>query len=384
MLPPLDLATIFATNSAIAAVTALVLSVLRRNQPAINGIGSWATGQAAYAVGFLLLYLSMADAFQRSALLGFFFSFAGALFTSLGFHRFLGLAPWATRVAASVFLAVLVLLPLLSLTERTGLIIATTIAILGSTAAMNAWLLFRNGRGALRPAAMTLAALHGLWALFALGRLIFIAAHGFERPAAIATLPPAMLMATVMLTCHALGLIWLVVGRLQEDLVIQAATDPLTGALNRRALLARLDQERARAARDGIGFALATFDLDHFKQLNDTHGHVVGDATLVGVVETVRRLLRPNDAVARLGGEEFCVLLPGVVGDDALALAERLREQVSSLVINSAAGPVQVAASFGVAWYGTHGQDWSSLLKAADGALYCAKRLGRNQVVAAA
>lgn len=384
MLPSLDLATVFVTNSVIAGVTALVLTVLRRNQPDINGIGYWAAGQGAYCVGFLLLYLSMMDAFQPNALPGFFFCFAGALFTSLGFHRFLGLARWAVRAAAGAFLVALVLLPALSLTGRTGLIIAVTITILGSTAGLNSWILFRNGKGQLRPAALTLAAQHGCWALFALARLIFIAASGFERPAAISTLAPAMLVATVMLTCHALGLIWLVVGRLQEHLVIQAATDPLTGALNRRALLARLDQERARATRDGTGFALATFDLDHFKQLNDTHGHAVGDATLIGVVETARRLLRPDDAVARLGGEEFCLLLPGVTGNAALSLAEQVRQEVARLSIESPAGPVDVAASFGVAWYGTHGQDWSSLLKAADGALYCAKRLGRNQVVAAA
>ncbi|MBP7334479.1 GGDEF domain-containing protein [Niveispirillum sp.] len=384
MLPALDLATIFVANSVIAGVTALVLTVIRRHQPDISGIGPWAAGQAAYFTGFLLLYLSMMKTIQPTAMPGFFFCFAGALLTSLGFHRFLGLSRWATRAAVGAFLAMLVLLPLLSLTGRAGLIIAVTIAVLGGTSGLNAWLLYRNGKGQVRPAALTLAALHGCWSLYAVARLVYIAANGFGRPAAIATLAPAMLVGTLMLTCHALGLVWLVVGRLQEHLVRQAATDPLTGALNRRALLARLDQERARAARDGTGFALATFDLDHFKQLNDTHGHVVGDATLVGVVETARRLLRPDDAVARLGGEEFCLLLPNATGHEALALAEQIRQEMARLSIDSPAGPVTVAASFGVAWYGTHGRDWPSLLKAADGALYCAKRQGRNQVVAAA
>lgn len=205
MLPALDLATVFLTNSLIAGVTALVLTVLRRNQPGIDGIGYWAAGQGAYAIGFLLLYLSMTDAFQPTALPGFFFSFAGALFTSLGFHRFLDLPRRAVRAAAGAFLAALLLLPLLSLTGRTGLIVAATTAILGSSAALNAWILLRNGKGQLRPAALTLAAQHGCWALFALARLIFIAVNGFDRPAAISTLVPAMLMATVMLTCHALG-----------------------------------------------------------------------------------------------------------------------------------------------------------------------------------
>lgn len=383
MLPALDLASLFITNSVVAGVACIVLSVIRRHQPGLSGIGNWAAGQGAYATGFLLLYISMVDAFQRTAMPGFFFCFAGALLTSLGFHRFLGLDRRAVRLAMAAFLAVLVLLPLLSLSGRPGLVIAATIAVLGSTAAMNAWLLYRHGTGQLRPAALTLAAQHGAWALFALARLVYIAVAGFDRQSAVSTLAPAMLVATLMLTCHALGLVWLVVGRLQEHLVRQAATDPLTGALNRRALLARLEQERTRAARDGAGFALATFDLDHFKQLNDTHGHLVGDATLVGVVEVARHLLRPDDVVARLGGEEFCLLLPGVTGDAALALAERVRAALPRLDIISAAGPVAVAASFGVAWYGAHGDDWPSLLKAADGALYCAKRGGRNRVMAA-
>lgn len=383
MLPAPDLATIFLSNAIIAGVAAVVLSVIRRYQPGLQGIGAWAVGQGAYAIGFFLLYVSLSEGLQPSALPGFLCAFAGALLTSLGFHHFLDRPRRAARAAIIVFMAIGTLLVVLSSFSLAGHIMAIAVAVLGSLAGLNAWLLYFSGRGYLRPAALTLAAQYGFWSLYAMARLIYIVATGFDKQSAVSTLAPAMLVATIMLTCHALGLVWLVVGRLQEHLVHQAATDPLTGALNRRALQGRLDQEQARALRDGGGFALVTFDLDHFKQLNDTHGHVVGDATLLGVVETARTLLRPGDEVARLGGEEFCLLLPNVTGREAADIAEQLRVALTALVIPSPAGPVAVAASFGVAWYGAHGQDWASLLKAADGALYCAKRNGRNRVEAA-
>lgn len=381
MLPALDLASIFIANAIVTGVAALVLRFIRHYHPDLTGTGYWALGQACYAFGFVLLYLSMADPFQRSSLPGFFLTIAGTLLTTLGFHRFLGLPGRVWPYALGFFLLVVGFCSLVSLVlEQPGYIMTATVTTQTAVSIVNVILLRRYSRGAMRPAAITLAGLHGIWAVIGVARVLFIIATGFDVQAAIAMMPPSMLGGTFLLTCHALGLVWMIVGRMQEHLVHQAATDPLTGALNRRALQARLEQERTRVLREGGGFALATFDLDHFKQLNDTHGHVVGDATLVGVVNTAGGLLRPTDAVARLGGEEFCLLLPDVTGDGAIAMAERLRRSLEGLEITSASGTVAVAASFGVAWYGTHGHDWPTLLKAADSALYSAKRNGRNRV----
>lgn len=381
MLPALDLASIFITNAVVTGVSALVLHFIRRYHPDLAGIGHWASGQALYAVGFLLLYVSMSDPFQFSALPGFFCAISGTLLTTLGFHRFLGLPGRAGPYASGFLVVVIALcLGLAFIARDPGLVMAMTVLSQAVVSGVNVMLLRRHGGGAMRPAALTLAWLHAFWSLFSLGRALYISVTDFDREATIALMAPSMLGGTFMLTCHALGLVWMIVGRLQEDLVVQAATDPLTGALNRRALQARVDQEKARVGRDGGGFALATFDLDHFKLLNDTHGHVVGDATLVGVVAAADRLLRPGDVVARLGGEEFCLLLPDIAGRDAVTMAENLRRALEGLDIASPSGPVTVAASFGIAWYGAHGNDWPSLMKAADGALYCAKRNGRNRV----
>lgn len=382
MLPALDLASIFIANSVVTGVSALVLRFIRRFHNNLAGTGYWVAGQAFYAIGFLSLYLAMSDPFQRTSLPGFFCTVAGSVLIAVGFHRFLGLSGRLWPYAVCFFVAVAsVCLTLSFVVGRPAYMIVATVAVQALISGFNITLLRRHGSGAMRPAALALAALHTAWALISIIRAVRIAASGFDFEVAASMMAPSMLVGTFMLTCHALGLVWLIVGRMQEHLVIQAATDPLTGALNRRALQVRLDQERARVQVDGGSFALVTFDLDHFKLLNDTHGHAAGDATLIGVVTSARQLLRPIDAIARLGGEEFCLLLPDMTGDRAMVVAERLRLLLRELDIqDGSGGRVDVAASFGVAWYGLHGDDWPSLLKAADSALYRAKHNGRNRV----
>ena len=382
MLPALDLASIFIANAVVTGVTALVLRFIQRFHGSLAGVGYWMSAQVFYALGFLLLYIAMGDPFQRTSLPGFFGTLAGSLLTCLGFHRFLGLPGRIWPYALGFFLTVVgFCLAVSFFVGRPAYIISTTVMVQMMISIFNIRLLRRHGGGAVRPAALALASLHAGWALFSCIRAVLIATSGFDFTVAASMMAPAMLVGTFMLTCHALGLMWMIVGRMQEHLVIQAATDPLTGALNRRALQVRLDQERARVQLDGGSFALVTFDLDHFKLLNDTHGHAAGDATLVGVVAAAGNLLRPVDAIARLGGEEFCLLLPDMIGGRAIATAERLRQLLGELDITGGSNDrVTVAASFGVAWYGTHGDDWPSLLKAADSALYRAKHNGRNRV----
>jgi diguanylate cyclase (GGDEF)-like protein len=154
-----------------------------------------------------------------------------------------------------------------------------------------------------------------------------------------------------------------------------AATDGLTGVANRRTFEATLERELNRASRAGgeVGFVL--IDVDRFKQLNDTHGHQIGDDVLREVAATLARHCRDFDTVARYGGEEFAVLLPGAGERESLATAERLRR-----AIEEASTIVPVTASAGVAVYPTHRSDAHSLVKAADDALYESKRNGRNRV----
>ena len=164
----------------------------------------------------------------------------------------------------------------------------------------------------------------------------------------------------------------------REILAHQASHDALTGLLNRRAILERLHGECSRAARHGSKVAIGICDVDHFKRVNDTHGHQVGDDVLVGLAQLLTEGLRPYDAVGRMGGEEFLVVAPLEAGADHLPLFQRLCARIANHAIGTRGGQLQVTASFGVACAGTIPPD--ALLAAADRALYQAKDQGRNRV----
>jgi diguanylate cyclase (GGDEF)-like protein len=162
----------------------------------------------------------------------------------------------------------------------------------------------------------------------------------------------------------------------------QAMIDPLTGVANRRGFEHALTIELERSARRGHPLALVIADLDDFKAVNDRHGHDAGDAVLVRLADGLRAAVRSADTVARLGGEEFALLLPETTLDGALAVAERARVAFEASDVRlRGGGRLFVTASFGVADYPVS-PDRASLLHDADQALYVAKGHGKNRVAA--
>jgi diguanylate cyclase (GGDEF)-like protein len=170
--------------------------------------------------------------------------------------------------------------------------------------------------------------------------------------------------------------------RLLGEIERLATRDSLTGLANRRLFDESLLREAARAQRLGTPLSLLVLDVDHFKQVNDTHGHPAGDKILVAVAESLGGRLRPRDLVARYGGEEFVLILPETDGPGARVVAERTRQKVESLRTDAGvAAPVQVTISLGCATFGPAAfGNARELLGAADRALYAAKRRGRNRV----
>jgi diguanylate cyclase (GGDEF)-like protein len=158
-----------------------------------------------------------------------------------------------------------------------------------------------------------------------------------------------------------------------------AVIDQLTGMLNRKALEARTVELEVQSRMTGQPVGLIVCDIDHFKAVNDGHGHATGDAVLKGFAYRIRKELRAYDLAYRLGGEEFVVLLPGASLDATEELAARLRDAAESEAVDG----VTVTASFGVAASGSAGMDFDALFAAADEALYRAKAGGRNSVRAA-
>ena len=161
-----------------------------------------------------------------------------------------------------------------------------------------------------------------------------------------------------------------------------ARRDPLTGCYNKRYLLEQLDVELSFAKRHQRVLTLAMLDLDHFKQVNDTHGHLAGDAVLKAVVEIVQQCIRAEDVLVRYGGEEFIVIMRETHPQQASIVAERLRNQVQWAAITHDDTRIPVTVSVGVAaGPSARAETPHELIKLADEALYKAKRDGRNQVV---
>jgi diguanylate cyclase (GGDEF)-like protein len=169
-----------------------------------------------------------------------------------------------------------------------------------------------------------------------------------------------------------------------------ATMDGLTGLLNKRAMLEVADQKIASAKRFGKQLSVLVTDIDHFKKVNDTYGHDVGDVVIKGLGEILRRLKRNTDAVARFGGEEFVIICEETDARGAMLLAERVREELEKTVFHPQGklGPngmplgISVNCSIGVATFPTAGGNWEEMFKAADESLYVSKRSGRNRSTA--
>lgn len=168
-----------------------------------------------------------------------------------------------------------------------------------------------------------------------------------------------------------------------QELQTVSITDGLTGLYNRKHFMEVLASEVARATRCRHQFSVAMIDADHFKEYNDTLGHQAGDALLKGIGAVLRESLRSMDYASRYGGDEFIVLLPEASLDEAVEVAERIREKATTARLGGETKLAAVTVSIGVATFPEHGKTPEAIIAGADGALYHAKRNGRNRVVIA-
>jgi two-component system cell cycle response regulator len=167
--------------------------------------------------------------------------------------------------------------------------------------------------------------------------------------------------------------------RLKEMFRLQSRTDPLTGCFNRRAIMERLGSELSRARREGRPLGVAMVDVDHFKCVNDAHGHAAGDAVLREVVRRIDGTVRASDAFGRTGGEEFLVLWPAADLAAVRIAGERIRQALAGQTFAVGAGSIPVTASVG-ATSSDGGEDAEEVVARADAALYAAKAAGRDRV----
>lgn len=364
-----------ALGGLVALALATVLGCTRRYYPpAMQELGWWAWAAAVLLAGCVLLALAAqvpAGQWAGSAcvVLGF------GLFHA-GFCRFLGRPlPWR-RLLALYGLVVLLLAWHAWVQPSYRMRVALNIAAICAVHAASLRLLWCHGGGRF-PVRLLQAAL-ALHLCVQLVRLL-----GLLQEGGTGNLLQASGMQTLYIGGYVLATLLLSVGsllmatdRVRTEFEHMATHDALTGALNRRAILDFCEQEHARGARHGAPFTLMMLDLDHFKAVNDTHGHQRGDQVLAHFAGSVQALLRSSDRLGRYGGEEFLALLPHTTLQDALPVAQRIHAALS------AGHPLDCRVSIGVASWQGPAEALPALLGRADAALYQAKAQGRNQTCA--
>jgi diguanylate cyclase (GGDEF)-like protein len=250
---------------------------------------------------------------------------------------------------------------------------------------VGAWMLFKNARGAFSAVARTTALVLCADALMmtvraALTNIFYKQADLTDRAHTdwrwLYSLAGMAFLAACMVMC----VLWFLVTELSKELAEQARTDPLTGALNRRAMEEAALRETTRSIRYGHLPCMIVLDIDHFKQLNDTRGHAAGDCALQALVQQIKPMLRVNDVLARTGGEEFTILLPNTTASAGIVAAERVRQTIEALEVPFEDEPIRFTISAGVAQLDPAQGGWEGMMRRADAAMYEAKEGGRNSV----
>jgi diguanylate cyclase (GGDEF)-like protein len=302
----------------------------------------------------------------------------------LGLRWFVQRKPLRTRwpfVVIGIALVVYTILFLDTVPYSSNVINIPNILVCG----VAAWILFKNGRGPFAAVARVTAMILSADAVVMTFRAIltdlyYKQADQTDRALTdwkwVYSLAAMALLATCMVMC----MLWFLVTELSKELAEQARTDPLTGALNRRAMEDTALRETTRSIRYGHLPCMIVLDVDDFKHINDTRGHAAGDAALQALVHQIKLMMRANDVLARTGGEEFTILLPNTTASAGIVAAERVRQSVEALEVPFEDEPIRFTISAGVAQLDPAQGGWEGMMRRADAAMYEAKECGRNTV----
>jgi diguanylate cyclase (GGDEF)-like protein len=379
--------TLLIVNALLAGLSSaifLALDLTRRKARRMRGVLLWGLSYAAFAVGFGVLILPAFHIdFAYLDLVGNLLIDAGTVLGFLAVHAYLKLPRrrlWVLLPAAALALVEIASVPAHGENYRVMVMLGGSLRGLVTVATGLA--LWRGVADSRRMAARLAALFHFLWAFMLLNRVAWWLLHPAADIGQEPTSTFGLLSRLILTWVVTPSFLWMLTRQLDEELIRQAHEDPLTGIANRRVMWEqgerRVEDDEGRDALMGV----LMIDTDHFKAINDRWGHAGGDQVLVAVAGTLARHVRSEDLLARVGGEEFMVLVKqgeaSIVGE----IAERLRAAVAAQAIALPSGDtVHCTVSIGYCM-ATPGQaSWRDMVVTADRALYAAKRGGRNRVV---
>lgn len=362
-----------------------LLYLIGLQMPRGGGLGPWSAGAMLFGAAYVGRLVGGLEGNQGWRLMLDTTMVGAALLFISGLRRFVGRkpAPWWRPVLILVaFVAVEVLATLEAGPRGRHAVLNITLGVIYGLLSLNAGRAVADQAPALGPPLRVVTLVIGVLAALAVYRGVHIALHGTN--AAYTGLQSQLFYAYASLAAVVLAmtLLWMVFVRLNGQLSDLASRDALTRVLNRNGL----DEVVARhfAARPSIALTLLQADLDHFKRVNDKHGHATGDAVLKAVAAALEKHVRGSDFVARVGGEEFIVGCVGGTPADASALAERLCEAVRAIEVPvDGGGVVRCTTSIGVSHPALTQGEFSRAWEEADRALYAAKAAGRDRVMTA-
>jgi diguanylate cyclase (GGDEF)-like protein len=380
----MDYGTYFFANVASVTVFTVCLSLLAWYNRRVTGIAWFAGGLIVGLVKLILQGLEGKAPTVLSSMLANQLYLISFMLQLMGLRWFVVRKPMRSHwpwITIATMLVLYSAMFFLRIPYSANLINIPFVVVCGASA----WILLKHGRGPFTAvsrvsavilcAAMCVAAYRA-----ALTNMIYArpweTVNAHADPRWLYSLAAMAFLATFMVMCD----LWFLVTELQRELAEQARTDPLTGAMNRRALEEAALRETARSIRHGNPLCTIMIDIDQFKRLNDARGHAAGDRALQALVSQVKTMLRGQDSVARMGGEEFAILLPETPVSAGVLTAERVRQAIEALEIPFETGPIKFTVSAGVAQLDTAQGGWEAMMRSADAAMYEAKEHGRNSV----
>lgn len=368
----LDSPTLFIVGTIICGLSAVLQRIVatRLRESALR---LWAVSNIAFSLGCLLHALRGSISLPLSVIGGNGLLILGAWLIAAGLDKFQDRRPKWLEAAILLGLSVTALSVSTHLGSRPGELAAIVSLSI-------AYCMVRAAITLLQLSHQRTAATSTSCAVIMLGFTAIYLLRSFGAYTGLIDANHPLLAGIIRMMALALAATWTVCSFVLS-LDRQASVDELTGMLNRRAFLAGSRRMLRSANANRQPLSILMIDLDHFKQVNDRFGHHVGDAALQACAAIIQQTIRSSDLSGRLGGEEFCIVLPESGIRQAREAAERLRARCASGMENIAQHPVSVTISIGIASRDEHTRDLSGLMRQADNALYAAKALGRDHVV---